>query len=131
MRFFLVFSHYLKWHYTRALRDLTRIYRNFIVFVFNFFSVPVLVRSYFAPWRRLGEEYPPTMIIDPFNYFSVFLVNLIMRLVGVIMRTIVIVLGMTMTLLLVFSYPLVLFLWLILPLIIVIIFLIGLGLLFK
>ena len=130
MRFATVIGHYFIWHYGRAIRDLTRIYRNLIAFTFNFFSVTILVNSYFAPWRRLGEDYPEHSV-DLFNYFSTFLVNIIMRLVGIFMRTVVIVLGMAMTLLVILSYPVVLVLWIILPFAVVIIFFIGFGLLFK
>jgi hypothetical protein len=130
MRFATVLGHYFIWHYGRAIRDLTRIYKNLIAFTFNFFSVPILVASFFAPWRRMGEDYPERSV-EPFDYFSVFLVNLIMRLVGIVMRGIVIVLGMAFTLLLILSYPLVLLFWLILPFALVIIFFVGFGLLFK
>ncbi len=130
MRFATVLGHYFIWHYGRAIKDLTRIYRNLIVFIFNFFSVPILVVSFFSPWRRMGEEYPERSV-EPFDYFSVFLVNLIMRLVGIFMRGIVIVVGMAFTLLLILSYPVALLCWLILPFVVVVIFFIGFGLLFK
>ncbi|MFA6253874.1 MAG: hypothetical protein WC640_01260 [Candidatus Paceibacterota bacterium] len=130
MRIAVVIGHYFIWHYGRAIKDLTRIYRNLIAFTFNFFSVDILVRSYFAPWRRMGEEYPEHGV-DPFDYFSTFTVNLIMRLVGIFMRTVAIVLGLVTTLVVILSYPVVLVLWLALPLIVVIIFFIGLGLFFK
>ncbi len=130
MRFAMVIGHYFIWHYGRAVRDLTRIYRNLIVFVFNFFSVSILVNSYFAPWRRMGEAYPKKSV-DPFDYFSTFTVNLIMRCVGIFMRTIVIVLGMASTILMILSYPVVLLVWLVLPLVVLVISFIGLGLLFK
>lgn len=130
MRFATVLGHYFIWHYGRAVKDLTKIYRNLIVFTFNFFSVPILVASFFAPWRRMGEDYPERSV-EPFDYFSVFVVNLIMRLVGIFMRGIVIVLGMTFTLLLILTYPVILLFWLILPIVVVIIFFVGFGLLFK
>ncbi|MFA5291342.1 MAG: hypothetical protein WC385_03510 [Candidatus Paceibacterota bacterium] len=130
MRFATVFGHYFIWHYGRAISDLTRIYRNLIAFTFTFFSVSVLVQSFFAPWRRMGEDYPERSV-DPFDYFSTFLVNLIMRLVGIFMRTIVIVLGMVATLLVILSYPVALAIWITLPFLAVIVFFIGFGLLFK
>ncbi len=130
MRFATVFGHYFIWHYGQAIRDLTRIYRNLIAFTFNFFSVTVLVNSYLAPWRRMGEDYP-NKGVEIFDYFSVFLVNIIMRIVGIFMRTAVIVLGMLATLLVIVSYPLVLLIWIVLPFAVVIIFFIGFGLLFR
>ncbi|MCX6712380.1 MAG: hypothetical protein NT041_01660 [Candidatus Vogelbacteria bacterium] len=130
MRFATVFGHYFIWHYGRAIRDLTRIYRNLIAFTFGFFSVSILVNSYLAPWRRLGEDYPEHNV-DPFAFLSVLMVNIIMRLVGIFMRTIVIVLGMATTVLVIISYPLVLVIWIVLPFVVVITFFIGFGLLFR
>ena len=130
MRFAIVIGHYFIWHYGRAIRDLTRIYRGLVCFTFNFFSVSILVNSYFAPWRRLGEDYPEHGV-KLFDYFSVFVVNLLMRLMGILMRSVVIIVGMAFTLLVILSYPIVLVIWLILPFGIVIIFFIGFGLLFK
>ena len=130
MRFATVIGHYFIWHYGRAIRDLTKIYRQLIIFVFNFFSVSILVNSYFAPWRRMGEDYPDKSV-DPFDYLSTFTVNLIMRCVGIFMRTVVIVMGMVGTILVILSYPLVLLIWLILPFGVVVVFFIGFGLLFR
>jgi hypothetical protein len=130
MRFATVLGHYFIWHYGRAIGDLTKIYRNLIAFTFNFFSVAILVNSFFAPWRRMGEEYPEHSV-DLFGYFSTFMVNIIMRLVGIFMRAIVIVLGMGATMLVILSYPLVLAVWITLPFIVVVVFFIGFGLLFR
>jgi hypothetical protein len=130
MRFLVIVGHYFVWHYGLAIKKLTKIYGNLISFVFNFFSVPVLVASYFSPWRRLGEDYPDKSVYL-FDYFSVFLVNLIMRLLGILMRTVIIVLGMSMTLAVILSYPLILAFWVALPLVVIVCFLIGISLLFK
>lgn len=130
MRFATVIGHYFVWHYSRAISDLTRIYRNLIIFTFDFFSISILVDSYFAPWRRMGEDYPEHGV-DLFGYFSTFLVNIIMRVVGVTMRTIVITVGMTATLLVVTSYLAVLITWIVLPFVVVILLSLGLGLFFR
>ena len=130
MRFATVIGHYFIWHYGRAIRDLTKIYRQLIIFVFNFFSVSILVNSYFSPWRRMGENYPDKSVVLT-DYLSTFVVNLIMRCVGIFMRTVVIVVGMAGTILLILSYPFVLLTWLILPFGVVVAFFIGFGLLFR
>lgn len=128
MRFFLVLGHYLAWHYSRALAEFSHIYRDILVFVYNFFSVGILLRSYFAPWRRMGEEYP----VDKFDFAnlgSVLVVNTIMRLVGIFMRTIIIIFGLLCLFATLVFYPLLVLGWLLLPLIIGVLFLLGLGLL--
>jgi len=129
MRFLAVVFHYFVWHYGRSLIQFSRIYRRLVVFLFNFFSVPILARSYLAPWRRLGETYP-TDGFNPVAIASVFVVNAIMRLVGIILRTVMILLGTAVTILVAVFYPLALLGWLLLPVLVAILILLGLGLLF-
>jgi len=130
MRFVVIFANYLIWHYGRAIADLTHIYGNLIRFTFNFFSLTILLRSYFSPWRRMGESYPERSM-EITAYLSVFTVNMIMRCVGIFMRTIIIIIGLMATILVIVSYPLILLTWLILPLLVVFFFLVGLGLLIR
>jgi len=127
MRFVFVLGHYLAWHYSRALVEFSHIYRDILNFVFNFFSVGILLRSYFAPWRRMGEDYPE----DKFDFASIgstLVVNTIMRLVGIFMRTIIIIFGLLTICLVLIFYPILLLIWLLLPLLIVFLFLLGIGL---
>jgi hypothetical protein len=46
---------YLLWHYTIAWADLVRLYRNIAWFLWNFFSIGLLLRTLLSPWRRLHE----------------------------------------------------------------------------
>lgn len=127
MRFVFVLEHYLAWHYGRALAEFSHIYRDIIGFVYNFFSIGILLRSYFAPWRRMGEDYPE----DKFDFASIgstLVVNTIMRLVGIFMRTVIIIVGLLMLFLVAIFYPVLLFVWLLWPLLIPFLFLLGLGL---
>ena len=130
MRFLAIVVRYLIWHYGRAILEFSHIYKNLIAFVFNFFSISILLKSYLAPWRRLGESYPkdPT---DLAGWASTLVVNLIMRAVGIVMRTIIIVIGLVLTIVVTITYPIWLILWLVLPLIVIILILLGFGLLFK
>lgn len=130
MRFLAVVVHYLIWHYSRALVEFSHIYKNIILFVYNFFSVPILLRSYFAPWRRMGEAYPKN-VLNFSELFSVLLINLIMRSVGMVMRTIMIVAGLLVLAVILVLYPILIISWLLLPLFIIILILLGFGLLFK
>jgi len=130
MRFLAVIVHYLIWHYGRAVVEFSHIYKNIIAFIFNFFSVPILLKSYFAPWRRMGEAYPKD-VLNFGELASVLVVNLIMRLVGIVMRTVMIIVGLSVTLLVIVFYPIILSFWLGLPFIVLLLVILGLGLLFK
>lgn len=127
MGFVFVLGHYLAWHYSRALREFSHIYRDILGFIYSFFSVDILLRSYFAPWRRMGEDYPEDKF-DFANIGSTLVVNTIMRLVGIFMRTVIIIVGLTVLLFAIIIYPILLLVWLLLPLLIVFLFLLGLGL---
>lgn len=129
MNITLIVSHYLFWHYSVALVRFTAIYRNIVFFVADFFSLSILLKSFFAPWRRLSEPYPK----DKFNLsevMAVLVVNSLMRLVGIIMRSIIILVGLVVLVLTVFIFPLLILLWLVLPPATVLLMVAGLKLLF-
>lgn len=130
MRIVIILTNYLIWHYSKALVSLFGLYRNFVLFLYNFFSLPVLIRTWLSPWRRLNENYPKNFI--DFNaIFEALIVNTLMRAVGFIMRTVVIIVGFISILLLTIVFPFILVGWLILPFLVVLLFLLGVGLLFK
>lgn len=131
MRFLAISFNYLVWHYGRAIFEFSHIYKNILGFLLDFFSIPVLLRTFFAPWRRMGEEYSQNIILHFEEAASVFVVNLIMRLMGIVMRTIIIAFGLIILLLAVILYPVLIIIWLLLPLILIVLIMLGFGLLFR
>lgn len=77
---------YLVWHYSQALVAWWRIYGNGLWFLSHFFSVALLGRTLFSPWRRLTESYPGRFA--PESIAETLVVNLLMRLVGFTIRVI-------------------------------------------
>lgn len=130
MRWLAIIVRYLVWHYSLAVLQFSRVYKNITVFLYNFFSIPILLKTFFAPWRRMGESYPEdkTQLVE---IISSFVVNMIVRMVGVVMRSVIILIGfLTVTIFIIF-YPILLLLWLALPVIVVVLLTIGVALLFK
>src|SRR3990167_7732937 len=84
-------GNYFVWHYTRAYRELVHNERNILWFLFHFFSLPELTRTFFAPWKRLGENYGS--IFDTEEFFAALITNSLMRIVGIVLRSIIIVAG--------------------------------------
>lgn len=113
-----MFIHYVWWHYTTAIVDLVRNYSNLAAFLRNFFSLTHLTRNLFAPWRRLGEEYPQGGF-DLQAFFSTLIVNTLIRAVGFFIRFIFIIVGVLALLLSLFLFGVVLFVWLALPAILI------------
>ena len=88
----LYFPAYVIWHYTAGLWAAFRVCVNFLRFTFNFFSIPLLFKTLFSPWRRLGEEYSSGL--HPSEWLTSFTVNTLMRVVGAVIRLALIIFGL-------------------------------------
>jgi hypothetical protein len=83
---------YAKWHYGQGLRELCEVAGNFLWFVVNFFSFKLLLKTLFAPWKRLGEHYSGGFDLSAF--FSTLIVNTLMRGFGFVTRFVVLLVGL-------------------------------------
>ena len=120
---------YLRWHYGKAMISLTKIWGNFFYFLTEFFSLKALFKNYFDPWKRMTDRYPKSFNLK--EYFSAFITNLIVRIVGIIMRTLLIVVGLSSLILLILLYPVTLIIWLGLPFLVCLLLGLGLFLIIK
>lgn len=116
MNFLLIIPYYLSWHYSQGLLDYFRIWKNLIWFLWNFFSIKILIRTFFTPFERLREKYAGGLDMESFA--ASILITTLMRVVGMLARTVIIIFGlitlMTFTLVGFFG----IFIWLLLPIII-------------
>lgn len=117
MRLIPMLIHYVWWHYTTAIADLVRNYFNLVTWLKNFFSLNHLTRNLFAPWKRLGEEYPGRFDIQVF--LTALVVNTLMRLVGFIIRLFLLEIGLMAVMASVLVFVVVLFVWLTMPVILI------------
>ena len=124
MKFLTTSLGYLKWHYGKALATTFSFWKNILVFLFDFFSIKSLLGNFLTPWKRLADSYPKKL--DLKVYFFTFLANTIMRIVGMILRLIVITIGLVCCTLFVFCLPLTLLIWLVLPIIVICLIIFGL-----
>jgi hypothetical protein len=101
-----------------------RIAGNYMWFFWHFFSIPLLLKTFFYPWKRLDEEKKKGFGIS--KTFERFTVNTLMRIVGMLIRTVTIALGL-LTLVSAFIAGLVGFmLWTVLPFVVILFFVNGL-----
>lgn len=117
MKTTLIILGYLKWHYGKALFSLTTIWKNFLIFTYNYFSITNLFKNFFDPWKRMSDPYP-----NKFNfkeYFYTFLANSIVRIIGILMRAVFMTIGLAFCIILALLYPLALIAWLCLPIILI------------
>ena len=101
------------WHFYEASKFLLRVWKNFILFSINFFSIPLLLKTLFYPWRRYKWGYPRGFDIG--KYLETITSNLFSRLMGAICRIFLIIIG-TIFQIFVVAAGVVLFVgWLLLP----------------
>lgn len=119
MKALLIPAYYLAWHYTSAVAHLLAIYRNVIFFSFNFFSVKILLRTLFRPFRRKH-----VVETNPENRETI-LVTIIMSIIGFLVRTVTVICGLCAALLIFLFWAVVLCVWLVLPFVAIVLFIFG------
>ncbi len=129
MQLLALAPNYVRWHYSSALKSITVISQNIIWFIWHFFSIQELSRTLFAPWQRLQEKHDRGKDIG--DYFEVFAINILMRIVGALVRIVMIVFGLAFIILAAASMIAFFVLWIFLPVVILFTLFLGFILLVK
>lgn len=86
-----MFTWWLSWYFWDMPGDILKINKNFLHFGLNYFSIPLLLKTFFSPWRQYRKIYPRGF--DFKEYASVFFGNLISRILGAVARLFLIVIA--------------------------------------
>ena len=113
---------WLSWQFFEVPGNILKAWKNFLKFNLNYFSIPLLLKTLFSPWRRYKTSYGRGFDIG--RYFEVLLSNLIFRGLGAIMRSFLIFIGLLVEIFMILGGLIIFFGWLILPI------LLALGLVF-
>lgn len=119
--------HYFIWHYTLGIRDVVLFWQNMLWFVSNFFSIVVLVKNLFSPWKALEDKRTTTAFVIS-DILSVFVINFLMRIVGFLIRIIFLTIGVIVYIIVALFGPVFIVLWLLLPFIMVASLIFGIAL---
>jgi hypothetical protein len=92
MKKLLFFPLYVGWHYRQGTKDYIENAKRLLLFVFQYFSINVLLRTLFVPWKRLSESYKSNS--NPEDLLGTFITNFLMRIVGAGIRIVVIFFGL-------------------------------------
>ncbi len=130
MGIFSVAKDYLVWHYSTAYIDLLRVWWNYLWFVNHLFSVPDVLMTWFAPFKRLQEE-RANILLHPEDFFGALFVNLMMRLVGFLVRTALLSIALLAFLIVLFAGFFFLALWTVLPILLALLLRASLVFLFQ
>jgi len=118
-----IFLEYLSWHFVKVPKDILMAFRNFLLFNFKYFSIFFLLKTLFSPWRKYKESYGRGF--DFKRYFETFTFNLTSRILGAIVRLIIILIGLIFEVFIFAAGIIVLLAWVFLFILFIIIFYIG------
>lgn len=113
---------YFHWHYSRAIRHIFGISKNLVIFLWDFFSISLLIRTLFYSWKRdyIDKDNP-----DSTTWYERLIFNVVLRCIGAGIRTVFIVLGVIGIVAIVLISTLVVIAWLALPVILVVLVILG------
>ncbi len=113
---------YIIWQFFDVPKEILKAWRNFLLFNLNYFSISLLLKTLFSPWRRYSVSYGKGFEIG--RHIEAFFSNLIFRILGALIRIVVIIAGLIIEIFIILGGAIIFFGWLLLPA-----FLIG-GLIF-
>ncbi len=116
------------WHFKGAPLVIFKTWSNFLKFGLRYFSIPLLLKTIFYPWKRISESYRGGIANFSEN-LEILILNTFSRFLGFIIKTILIFFGL-LFLFFVFITGLIAFLaWIIFPFFVLFGILIGIALL--
>ena len=104
-----------RWYYTEAVRNILKAWRNFIIFSLEYFSIPLLFKTLFAPWKRDITKKPRGLDIKMILQYLAY--NTISRGLGFLVRFFTIIAGIVFFLLIIVLGAVFFVIWIFLPLI--------------
>ena len=113
-----IVSLWISWQFFDVPKNILKAWRNFLKFNLNYFSIPLLLKTFFSPWRRYIWYYPKGF--DLGKYFEVFFSNLISRILGAVLRFFLIIIGILAEILIIFVGLMIFFGWLVLPILLIV-----------
>lgn len=129
MKYLKTTVRYLKWHYYLGYYYVSVMYKNLLVFLFEYFTIKSLIKEFFLPWKRLSGSYKGVKNIS--SFFMVLIQNMIMRVVGIILRALVLFVGCIVILIFIPVYPIAIVLWTVFPLLIISLIIFGIALILS
>ncbi len=107
-------AEYFIWHYSQGLKNTFLVARNFVGFVWRFFSIWLLFRTLFSPWRK-DITFSNWRGLHPILALQKIFNNIFSRIMGSLVRSAVILLGLFIEALALVLVPVILIWWILLP----------------
>jgi hypothetical protein len=123
------FGLFFEWYLFDFPKEILKGIKNYLKFGLHYFSIPFLLKTFFAHWRKYIWRYPRAP--DIVKILEVWVSNQISRLIGMVCRSFLILAGLIYEILVLIFGILIFFLWYFLPVILLLIFIYGAKFLFK
>jgi len=108
-----IFIVWFVWHFYEMPMFLFGVWKNYILFVLNYFSVLLLLKSFLSPWRKNKWNYPNNLNIK--DFLSTFFSNTFSRILGAGMRLVLIIIGVFFQIFVILTGLIVIILWVLMP----------------
>lgn len=105
------------WQFYEMPKFLFSVWRNYLLFGLDYFSIPLLLKTLFSPWRRYNWFYPKGF--DVKEFFNTLISNTFSRILGAMCRIVLIIIGVVFQIFIFITGVVAIFLWLLIPFIIV------------
>jgi len=124
-----IFFQWLSWQFFEMPMNILKAWKNFLLFYLNYFSIPLLLKTFFSPWRRYRWYYPRGF--DAWAYLEVWVSNRISQVIGLILRTVFIFIGIAVEIFIFFGGLIIFIIWIILPFLLIAGFIFSFYLIFS
>lgn len=121
-----IFVDWFLWHFYEMPKFLFEVWKNYILFALNYFSVPALLKSFFSPWRQYRWFYPKSF--DILEFFNTLISNTFSRIIGAMMRIVLIIAGVILQIFVLALGAVILLAWILVPFIAIAGFLFAINL---
>jgi len=106
---------WFRWHFYQMPKFLFFVWKNYLSFILDYFSITLLLATLFAPWKKYTYTYPKGFLIR--QRINVFVFNMISRILGAIVRLFLILLGIIAQIFMCIVGVCGIFLWFLMPLV--------------
>jgi len=105
------------WHFYEMPMFLFSVWKNYLKFGSNYFSIPLLFKTFFSPWRRYEWMYHKGF--DIIEFFNTLISNIFSRIIGALVRVVLIALGIIFQVFIFVAGVVVILFWISTPLIVI------------